>query len=90
MNDEVVETDETTDAEREKKLRAAYALATKRLRDAHKAEFLKHQADAAKELGVDWKPRKSKEERAREQVTKLLADHPAIKQELLGKPWNPQ
>lgn len=65
-------------------LRKAYTIATTQLRDAHKEEFLKYQQAAAQKLGVDWTPRKTKEQRAREQVSKLLEANPALRDELLA------
>jgi hypothetical protein len=82
------------------KQRAAYDLATSRLRVAHQEEFHTLREAAAKELGIEWKPRPSKEQReaeqaaakrekAKEKVAALLAEHPDLAPEFLGTPGLP-
>lgn len=71
-------------AERDTKMRKAYGSATTLLREKHKDEFqLLHQQEAQK-LGLDWTPRKSKEQKAREQVNKLLTENPSLRDELMA------
>lgn len=72
-----------TDEARDSLLRKAYTNAMTRLREAHKDEFLGYQTEEAKKLGLDWSPRKSKADRARDQIAKLLDENPVLREELL-------
>jgi len=72
----------TTDAEdqakRDATLRKAYTRATKDLREAHLEEFQTlHQKHAA-DLGVEWSPRLTPEQKAAEQMENLLAEFPHL------------
>jgi hypothetical protein len=78
-------TEEQSKKERDNLLRKAYGTATAQLREKYKDEFLLLQQSAAQKLGLDWSPRKSKEQRDREKVQKILADNPAIKAELIAE-----
>lgn len=73
------------DEDRNSKIRKSYNLATNRLRDKYMDEFRELQAEAAKELGVDYKPRPTKEERARAQLLDLLRENPALESEVVEK-----
>jgi hypothetical protein len=72
-------TDEPTEkSERGNLLRQAYGKATARLREAHRDEFDGFYEEEAKALGVDYKRKPSAEEKAREQIAALLAEHPHL------------
>jgi hypothetical protein len=62
--------------ERDKLVRKAYAEATKELRSAHHDEFVKLQKKHAESLGVDWSPRLTEEQRARQTYEELVAKYP--------------
>jgi hypothetical protein len=64
--------------ERKDLLRQAYGKATARLRDEHREDFNKFYAEAAKDLGVDWSPRPSDEEKAARAFEQLLIDYPDL------------
>lgn len=78
-------TEEKSKAERASVLRKAYGQASAQLREKYKDEFLLLQQSAAQKLGLDWSPRKSKEQRDREKLQKILADNPALKDELFAQ-----
>jgi hypothetical protein len=68
-----------TQAQRESRLkRQAYSNAESRLREAHGDEFRQYVAEEAKQLGVVYEFRKTKAERAAEQVEALIAEHPEL------------
>ena len=60
------------------KMRKAYGSAMTRLREAHRDEFNVFQAEEAKKLGIDWKPKATAEEKAAAEVDRLLAAHPSL------------
>ena len=62
----------------EQKRREAYSAATARLRDSRKDEFRALVLEEAAKRGVTYEFRKTAEERAREQVQALLAQHPNL------------
>jgi hypothetical protein len=70
--------DEKAKTERDEALRKAYAKATKRLREAHQPEFNALYAEEAKVLGYDWSPKPTKEEKARDELNRLLAEFPHL------------
>lgn len=75
----------TPEATDEKALvRKAYGTATTQLREAHKDEFHTLMKAAAKDLGVDWSPRPTAQEKARKQMMDLLAAHPELAAEVAG------
>jgi hypothetical protein len=62
--------------------RKAVYQATKRVREAHAdtyEKFLREECDA---LGIEYKRRRSGEERARAQIEKLLAEYPELAETL--------
>jgi hypothetical protein len=71
-------TESKTENERGNLLRQAYGKATARLREAHRDEFDGFYEEEAKALGVDYKRKPSAEEKAREQIAALLAEHPHL------------
>ena len=76
------QTAEMTAEDRDKALRKAYGTATARLRDEHRDEFNGYYSEAAKELGVEWSPRKSAEEKAAEEMERLLTEYPHLRQRI--------
>lgn len=75
---------EVTPEVRDQLVRKAYTAASARLRDAHKEEFISLQKEEAQKLGLDWQPRKSKAEKDREQINKLLTENPDLYAELVA------
>lgn len=71
-----------TDAERKEKLRAAYGKATTSLRENHRDEFNKLYSEHAAELGVEWSPRPSEEQKAEQQFEDLLTNFPHLRERL--------
>lgn len=69
---------DSPEAVRKAGLRKAYGLATSALRDAHRSEFQSLYHKAAKELGIDWSPRPTAEDKAREEMATLLREHPGL------------
>jgi hypothetical protein len=61
------------------------SLAFKKLREAHAEEYEQLKEAAAKELGVEYKRRKSAEEKARDTLATLLSQHPSIRAELVDE-----
>jgi hypothetical protein len=76
---------EQSKAERDNLLRKAYGTATTQLREKYKDEFVLLQQSAAQKLGLDWSPRKSKEQRDREKLQAILNENPALKDELFAQ-----
>jgi hypothetical protein len=76
---------EQSKAERDNLLRKAYGTATTQLREKYKDEFVLLQQSAAQKLGLDWSPRKSKEQRDRDKLQKILSDNPGLKDELFAQ-----
>lgn len=70
--------EELTKEERDKRLRSAYGKATQDLRDTFRADFETFYKARAAEEGIDWEPRKSPEQKAREQIEALLAQFPSL------------
>lgn len=58
--------------------REAYGAATARLRESRKDEFRAFVQEEAAKRGVRYEFRKTPEERAREQMQALLAEHPNL------------
>lgn len=73
---------ELSTAERQALINKADSAAYRALRKAHQQEFNQHKQKAAAELGLDWTPRASAEERARKQINALLSEHPELQAEL--------
>lgn len=70
--------DATPELTDDQKHRKAYGAATQRLREAHKDEFQNYMKDEASKLGLDWSPRKTAEDRAREELRATLAKYPHL------------
>lgn len=61
---------------RDEIVRGAYSKAASTLRETHREEFNDLVKKYAKEDGVDWTPKKTKEEKDREAFEALLAANP--------------
>ena len=57
-------------------------LAFKKLREAHPEEYEAAKVAAAAELGVEYRRRRTPEEKARDTVAALLSEHPSVRAEL--------
>lgn len=68
----------TTSAELESLKGKAYTAASRALREAHRQEFNEHLAQAYAEVGIEWKPRLSEEEKAAAQLEELLEKYPHL------------
>lgn len=75
----------TENPSRDQVVRWAYNEATKALREAHADEFRQSQIDFAASKGVEYAPRKTAGEKAREDLMALLEAHPDLEQELIEK-----
>lgn len=69
-------------AEKDKLMGQAYSAAQKDLREAHKDEFNGYYSKQCAARGIQWTPRKSKEEAALDQITELLGQFPDIAEKL--------
>lgn len=74
--------DGRTAEERQVLINKADSAAYRALRQAHPQEFREAKVKAAADLGLDWKPRPSKDERERAQVKRILSDNEALREEL--------
>lgn len=72
---------ETTD-ERDRLMSAAYTAAQRTLREAHRDEFNSMYQSECAARGIEWTPRKSKEDLALDQITELLAQFPELSEKL--------
>lgn len=59
-------------------VRKAYSHASSTLREKYRDEFNKIVKEKAKDLGYEWSPKKTKEEKAREEFEALLRDYPDL------------
>ena len=59
-------------------LRQAYGAATQELREKHREEFNELYSAKASELGVEWSPRKTPEQKAEQAFDTLLRDYPHL------------
>lgn len=76
------ETPEIDNAERDRLLSQAYTAAQKRLREENKDRFNVLYGEEAKARGIDWQPRKSKEEQALATIQELLEQYPGAAEKL--------
>lgn len=85
----VNEQQETTEAEakseRDRLLRKAYGSATQDLREQHRKDFEALYKARAAELGVEWEPRKTAEEKAKEQMEALLSQYPHLREVVVAE-----
>lgn len=69
---------EGNEAARKAALRKAYGAATSRLREEHQAAFNLLYTEEAKKLGVEWHPRPTTEEKAKQELAALLEANPEL------------
>lgn len=69
-------------AQDKKAVNKVSTLAMKRLREQFPEEYEAHKVAAAEELGVEYKRRKTKEEKDRDTLAALLSDNPVLRNEL--------
>lgn len=75
----------TSQPDRDKVIRAAYAAATARLRDAHLDEFRQYQIEECAKHGVEFTPKPTKAEKAESALVALLAENPDLKARLVDE-----
>jgi hypothetical protein len=68
----------TEDTESKDLLRKTYDMATQRLREEYAEEFIDLRKAAAKELGVEWEPRLTPEQRAAQEFDSLIRQYPHL------------
>jgi hypothetical protein len=81
-------TDSTTEidqVERDKLMSKAYTTAQSDLRKTHQDEFNALYQKRCAELGIQWEPRKSKQDQALDQMLTLLTEYPALAEKLAAK-----
>jgi hypothetical protein len=71
--------------QRTKLLNAAYGAATKRLRDENLDRFRDLYVEEAKERGIDYVPKPTKEEKAEQALAQLLAENPDLRGRLVDE-----
>ena len=74
--------DEQTDT-RQKGLNKAYGAASTRLRAAHKSEFETYYREEADRLGIDYKPRRTPEKRAEDEMRALIEKFPHLRDSVI-------
>lgn len=76
--------EEPTDdgSERGKKLKKAYSNATSRLRQDHRDDFDKLMSEEAQNLGVEYTPRLTPEERAKKELEEILEQFPSLRDQI--------
>jgi hypothetical protein len=79
----VTEMTEEQKKERSNALRKAYSNATTRLREAHRTEFDELYSAEAEALGVDFTPKPSAEQKAEQQMEKLLHQYPHLREKIV-------
>lgn len=68
--------------ERDRLMTQAYSAAQKTLRAAHQEEFNSLYQKACRDRGIEWTPRKSKQEQALDQIQTLLSEYPDLASQL--------
>lgn len=84
-NSETPSTEEQETVERDKLMSKGYTAAQRDLREAHQDEFNQLYKKRLAELGIDWEPRKSKQELALDQITQLLTEFPDLAEKLAAR-----
>jgi hypothetical protein len=88
-SDEGTESTEPTTQEtpksRDDLLRQSYTEAMAQLREENITRFNELRVKAAKALGVEWKPKPTKEEQAKADLERLIAEHPHLENALREK-----
>lgn len=65
--------------ERDNALKGAYQAATRRLREEFKDYFNRFYAEEAEARGQEWKPKPTKEEKAKAELDALLEQYPSLR-----------
>jgi len=78
MTDAATPPAEMTSEERDKRLQKAYTAATQALREAHRDEFHTLYSKHAEEQGVEWSPRLTAEQKAKQEFDRLVRDYPSL------------
>ena len=76
---------EKTQQERDRLMSQAYGAAQKDLREKHKDEFNRYYQKQCADRGIEWTPRKSKQEQALDTVMDLLTEYPDITEALVER-----
>jgi hypothetical protein len=71
--------------EKDRLMGQAYSAATTELRTAHKDEFNGYYQKQLASRGIDWTPKKSKQELALEQILTLLQENPELSAALAAR-----
>ena len=69
---------------RESALRKAYSAATNDLREKFRKEFNEFYGKRAKDLGYEWQPKPTPEERAADEVERLFEEFPSLRERFAG------
>jgi hypothetical protein len=72
-------------SERDKLMSAAYTAAQKDLREAHQDEFNGYYQKECAARGIEWTPRKSKQDQALDQIVVLLQEFPDLGEKLAAR-----
>lgn len=75
---------EKAQTDRDAALKASYVTATKQLREKYLDDFNALRVAAAKDLGVEWTPPKTKEQKAEEELAALLEQYPHLREKAAG------
>jgi len=78
--------DEAQKQARQTALNKAYGLATQDLRESHRDEFNGYYSARALELGQEWHPRMTAEQRAAEEFDRLIDEYPFLRDRLPEPP----
>lgn len=76
-------TDQNVEAARDDAIRKSYHAALKGLKDMYPDDFNKLRTQAAARLGYEWLPKPSAVERAREELRRILLEHPELVDEIM-------
>lgn len=72
--------EDTAKTDRDNALKAAYVAATRRLREDEKEKFNRYYAEEAEARGQEWKPKPTKEEKAKAEMEALLEQYPSLRE----------
>jgi hypothetical protein len=76
---------ELSQQDRDRLMSQAYGVAQKRLREGHKDEFNGYYQEECASRGIEWTPRKSKQEQALDQIQDLLTEFPDLAEQLAAR-----
>lgn len=74
-----------TEKERDRLMSKAYSHATSDLRKVHQDEFNDLYQKRCAELGIEWQPRKSKQDQALDTILQLMESYPNLAEKLAVK-----